>query len=172
VRVAEIVEPRRFVEADDVDDERVAFVVADRVAEIRRVERVACRMRTAVHEDLAPDVRRALEDHDDALLFRQLDDLRRIRRGHQARTARRQAVAFGIVLGLVDRVVVVDRRGPRLERDPRLALRAAAAASPATAGRATAAAPRGWWWCEPLAVGANGLVGHVGDVADVPDALL
>src|SRR5205085_4002888 len=82
-----------------------------------------------VHVDLAPDVRRALEDHEDALLFRQLDDLRRIWRRHHAGAAWRQTVAFGIVLGLVDGVVVVDRRGPRLERHPGLALRAAASAA-------------------------------------------
>src|SRR6267154_944382 len=114
-------------------------------------------MRTAVHEDLAPDVRRALEDHEDALLVGKLDDLRRIRRRHHAGTAGRQAVAFGIVFGLVNGVVVVDRRGPRLKRHPRLRLGAAATTAAATAcasaGRATAAATCGRWWCELLAIG-------------------
>src|SRR5215475_14202964 len=90
-------------------------------------------MGTAVHVDLAPDVRRAFEDHDDTLLVRQLDDFRRVRRRHHARTAGRQAVAFGIVLGLIDGVVVVDRSCPGLKRHPRLALRAAASAAAASA---------------------------------------
>src|SRR5580765_8303010 len=99
------------------------------MTEICRVQRVARRMRTTVHVDFTPDMRRAFEDHEDALLFGQLDDLGRIGRSHHARATGRQTVAFGIVLGLIHGVVVVDCRGPRLERHPRLALSAAASAA-------------------------------------------
>src|SRR5262249_5765139 len=133
VRMAEVVEPCRLVEADDVDDERVAFVVTHRMTEIRRVQRVARRMRTAVHGDLAPDVCRAFEDHQDALLVRQLDDLHRIRRRHQARSAWWQTITSGIVFGVVLRVVVVDSRGPGLKRHPWFALGAASSTATARA---------------------------------------
>src|SRR5213078_562110 len=78
------------------------------MTEVSRVELVSLGMRPPVHVDLAPDVRGAFEDHDDPLLLRKLDDLHRIRRRHQARTAGRETVAFGIVLRLVLRVVVVQ----------------------------------------------------------------
>src|SRR5437879_1555841 len=77
-------------------------------------------MRAGVHIDFAPDVRRPLERHDDALLLRQLDDFHRIRRCHQTRTARRQTVAFRVVLGFIRDVVVVHRTRPRHERHLRL----------------------------------------------------
>src|SRR5207253_2235249 len=77
-------------------------------------------MRAGVHIDIAPDVRRPLERHDDALLLRQLDDFHRIRRRHQTRTARRQTVAFRVVLGFIRDVVVVHRTRPRHERHLRL----------------------------------------------------
>ena len=106
-------------------------------------------MRTAVHVDLAPDVRRPLEDHDDALLLGELNDLHRIRRRHHARAARRKAVPFGVVFRDVRRVVVVHGRRPRHERHVRLRTGAAAtAAAPrlphrgAAAAAATATAPR------------------------------
>src|SRR4029453_11441356 len=77
-----------------------------------------------VHVDLTPDVRRAFEGHDDALLLRQLNDFHRVRRDHHSRSARRQTVAFGVVLTLVLQVVVVDRRAPRHRRHPGLRVRA------------------------------------------------
>src|SRR5262245_28770701 len=103
-----VIEPRLLVESDDVDDQRVPFPVTDRVSEVGWIERIALRMRPPVHVDLAPDVRRALEDHDDALLLGQLNDLHRIWCRHQARTTRRQTVPFWVVLRVVSRVVVVD----------------------------------------------------------------
>src|SRR5262245_42367142 len=127
--MAEIVHPRLFVEAHDIDNKRVAFPMTHRVTEVSRVELVALGMRPAVHVDLAPDMRGALEDHDDALLLGKLDDLHRIRRRHHAWSAGRKAVAFGIVLGVVRRVVVVDGGRPRLEWHLRLGLRAAATGS-------------------------------------------
>jgi large subunit ribosomal protein L7/L12 len=90
-------------------------------------------------------VRRALEDHQDALLLWKLDDLHRIGRRHQARPAWRQAVAFGVVLRLVGRVVVVDCSSPGLKRHLRLRFRSApgatAAALPAAQRTVAAAAP-------------------------------
>ena len=95
-----------------------------------------------------------------------------------ARSARRQAVAFGIVLRLVLRVVVVDGRGPRLERHLRLGFGAAA---PAASGAFAAASgyraprpsrrdhvqrlPRRLVPSVPTTRFA-----HVGDVGHVPDA--
>src|SRR5436190_17739904 len=152
------------------------------MTEICRVQRVARRMRTPVHVDLAPDMRRAFEDHDHALLLGQLDDLGRIGRGHHARTTRRQTIAFGIVLGLIDGVVVVDRCGPRLEWHPRLALRAAASSTRrafTTAERRAAAGTSSTATTAPLRLRRERLPvvvdnarAHIRDVGNVPDALL
>ena len=124
VRVARVVDPRRLVESDDIDDEGVAVPAPDGMSKVGGVERIAARMGAAVHVDLAPDVRRTFERHDDPLLLRQLDDLHWIRRRHQSRTARRQAISFRVVLRLVGDVVVVHCRRPRHEGDLRLELRA------------------------------------------------
>src|SRR5216683_4600655 len=107
------------------------------MTEVSRVELVSLGMRPPVHVDLAPDMRGAFEDHDNPLLLRKLDDLHWIRRRHQARTARRETITFGIVLGLVLRVVVVHGRRPGLERHLRLRFRTASAAA---TGRPLAAA--------------------------------
>ena len=180
--MAEVVDPRLLIEADDVDDERVAVPVADGVTEIRRIQRVAVGMRPSIHVDLTPDMGGSLEHHDDALLFGDLDDFHRVRSGHQARAAGRQAVPFRIVFRLVLRVVVVDGRGPRLERHLRLTLRAppraaarafsasewsisASAAAPAPAlGQAAFHGRRAVRFDDPLA--------HVGDVRNAPHAFL
>src|SRR5689334_6679659 len=77
-------------------------------------------MRTAVHEDLAPDVGTAFVDHEDAFLLRQLNELRGKGRAHRSRSAGRKAQTFGIVLALIQAVVVVNGRRPRLKRDERL----------------------------------------------------
>src|SRR5438552_2056316 len=69
--------------------------------------------------DFAPHVSTTFEDDDDALQLRLLDDLHWIRRRIQARTTRRQTISLGIIFGIVQRVVVVDRCSPRLERNPR-----------------------------------------------------
>src|SRR6266581_2567557 len=82
-------------------------------------------MLAAIHMDFAPNVRAAFEDDDDALELRLLDYFHRIRRGIQTRAARRQTIAFRIVLGIIQGVVVVNRCGPGLERNPRLGRRAA-----------------------------------------------
>src|SRR5438128_2166269 len=92
-------------------------------------------MRTSVHEDFAPDVGAALEDHQDAFLFRQLNDFGWERRAHRTRTARRKTEAFGIVLSFILRVVVVNCGGPGLERNEWLVGRAAALSAIEILGR-------------------------------------
>src|SRR5262245_53628303 len=77
-------------------------------------------MGTPIHIDLTPDMGAALEDHPNTFGFGTLDDLHRVRRRIQARTARRQTIAFGIVFGFIKRVVVIYGGRPRLERNPRL----------------------------------------------------
>ena len=64
-------DPALVVEADDVDDERVAFPLADRVAVPRRVLRLDRVVRTAVDRDHAERV--AILVHEDQL-GRGLDD--------------------------------------------------------------------------------------------------
>ena len=167
VRMPRVVDPRRLVEADDVDDERVGFPPADRMPQIGRVEIVALRVRAAVHVDLAPDVRRALERQDDALLLRQLKDLHRVRRRHQTRPAGRQTVALGVVLRFVGHVIVVDRRRPLHERHERLELRSVFLH--VVADEADAAARR---WQIAAARGPIDPETHVPDPRDVPHALL
>src|SRR5262245_12833453 len=81
-------------------------------------------MRAAVHVNLTPDMRTAFEDHDDALLFGQLNDLGRKRSAHGARPAWRKAKAFRIVFRFVQGVVVIDGRSPGLKRNKRLRRRA------------------------------------------------
>ena len=151
------------------------------MTQVGRVELVSLGMRPPVHVDLAPDVRGAFEDHDDPLLLRKLDDLHRIRRRHQARTAGRETVAFGIVLRLVLRVVVVHGRRPGLERHLRLRFRAASAAAagrplaatersvaPCRGWRAAAAARRRVLFHVRLPVFLDDALAHVRDVGDVP----
>jgi hypothetical protein len=133
----------------------------------------------AVHVDLAPDVRRALEDHEDALVLRLLDDLHLIRSGHHPRAARRKAVAFGIVFGFVLGVVVVDRGRPRHPRHPRFGLRSASPATATTATRAATARAAGARSVlrlldrgQQLAIVANDTHRHVGDVWNSPYTFL
>ena len=161
--MAEEVDPGRLVEADDVDDERVPLPPAHRVPQERGVQGVALGMGAPVHVDLAPDVGGALEDHDDALLLGELDDLHRVRRRHHAGAPRGQAVALGVVLGQVLRVVVVERGRPRHERDVGLGRGPSAGAA-----RARGRLRRG----QRLAVRPDGPRRHVGDVGHRPDALL
>src|SRR2546428_7090615 len=94
------------------------------MAQVRRIQRIARRVWTAIRVDLAPDVRRPLEDHDDPLLLGQLDDLHGVRRAHQTPAAGSGAipstVAFRHVLG----GVVADPGAPALASPPRLPLAA------------------------------------------------
>src|ERR1041385_8139931 len=119
-------------------------------------------MRTPVHVDLAPDVRRAFEDHEDAFVLRLLDDFHRIWRGHQPRPARRQTEALGVVLGIVLRVVVVYAARPRQEWHVGLGL--AAAAPSAFARRRTPLS-------RSLAIRTRNAQTHVLDIGNVPHTL-
>src|SRR2546425_25739 len=104
-------------------------------------------MRTPVHVDLAPDVGSALEGDPDALGFGALNELHWIRSRKQPWSAGWKTIAFGIVFGFVQRVVVVHRRSPRLERNPRFrrsssALTAACGSSAFTAANLSACCRR------------------------------
>src|SRR5262249_21353721 len=71
--MTKVVEPGPFIKVDDIDDESVALPFTNGVAEPRcALELVIRRVRTVIHEDLAPDVSTAFEDHVDALEFRLL----------------------------------------------------------------------------------------------------
>src|SRR5262249_5531544 len=105
-----------FVVTGTVDNERVAFPMSDRVSQISlAVDLIETRMRTTVHIDLTPNVRSAFVDHDDAILFRKLDDLHRERSRHETRPARRQTIPYRVELRQIRRVVVVQSGCPRLE---------------------------------------------------------
>src|SRR5438477_59707 len=124
-------------------------------------------MPAPVHVDLAPDVDRALEGHEDSLLLLELDDFHRVRRRHHARTAPGQTVPLGVVLRLVANVVVVDRRRPGHEWHERLEFRSVPLH--VVAEEADLSARR-----RQIANG-SGLVdpqAHVSDPRYVPDALL
>src|SRR5262245_6491830 len=101
-------------------------------------------MRTAIHVDFTPNVSATLKDDDDTFQFGLLDDFHRVRRRKQTRTAGRQTVPFRIIFRLIQRVVVVPRCSPWLERHPGLGrsaapLTAAPAAATLTAANLTAA---------------------------------
>src|SRR5690349_21809860 len=93
-------DPALVVEPDDVDDHRVAFPLADRVAVPRGVLRLDRIMWTAVDRNHAEDV--SLRVEEDQLGWG-LDDL--ARRPH-ARDARRLAVELGVVFRSVAIVVL------------------------------------------------------------------
>src|SRR5262249_28000810 len=101
VRMSPEVEPGSFVETNTVDDERVSLPTTDRVAHpTLAIDRIVWRVRAAIHKNLAPDVRAAFIDDENAFLFRHLKDLRRERRSHRARAAGRKTEALGVVLAL------------------------------------------------------------------------
>src|SRR6266516_1583058 len=162
VGVSVVIEPRPFVEAHHIDNEGIAFPITNGVAEPGLpLDRFALQMRTSIHVDLAPNVRSSLEDHNDSLQFRLLDDFHWIRRRKKTRAARRQAVTLGVVLGLVQRIVVVESGRPGLKRNPRLR------------GRSTALAPKR----ASLAAGSSRRRdhddvprAHVLNIGDLPDA--
>src|SRR5690606_1881318 len=112
VRQAAPIEPEPFVEAGAVDDERVAFPPADRVAVIARREVIG--VRTPVHVDRAERVRTADIEDVDSLLLGQIDELDAVRRQELPRGAGR--LAARVRFELMDLAVVVKRLRPRLER--------------------------------------------------------
>src|SRR2546423_14504080 len=97
-RRAAPIHPEPLVVADGVDDERVAFPPADRVAVERRRE--GGRMRAAVHEDLAVRMRATDVEDEDAFNLRQLDELDAVRREELAHEPRRLAARVRLELGL------------------------------------------------------------------------
>src|SRR6185312_6457460 len=106
-------DPRDVVLPHGFDDERVAFPVADRVAEPRLFDlRV---VRTAVQPDVTPDVRAAFVDDNEFL--RGLDEAPRIWRRAHARDAWRQAARLGIFAAERGLALVVDRLRLRQHRD-------------------------------------------------------
>src|SRR5262245_37138062 len=82
VRIAIEIQPWYVVEPDGVDDERVPFPSANRVAHPRWIRIV--RKLSSVGPDRAP-MPVVLEEHDDAV--RDLDDLKRLRNTQQFRYA-------------------------------------------------------------------------------------
>ena len=115
VRQPATVEPERFVEADGVDDERVALPPADRVTVEAR--RQVSRVRPPVHVDGPIGVRSADVEDVDPLHFRQLDELDAVRRQELTRDPGRLAARVRLQLVLLP--VVVDRSRPRLKRHVR-----------------------------------------------------
>ena len=108
-RPAEI-EPELVVEADRVDDERVAFPMANRVSIPRRIE--ISGMLASVHEDLTVAVDVALEQQE--RVRGRLQDSPRIRVA--PRYAGRETVGLGIVLRVpaVHDLLVLGADGQRL----------------------------------------------------------
>ena len=83
------IDPGSLVETDGIHNERISLPMSDGMPQPGLAfDRRSRRMRPAIHVDFAPDVRAAFEDDHDAFLFRELKDLGRIRRTHQARAAR------------------------------------------------------------------------------------
>src|SRR5262249_6384506 len=127
VRMAVVIQPGSLVEANDINDQRVALPTPYGVPQPSLTfNRFRLRMLPAIHINLTPDVCTTLEDHDDALEFRLLNNLHRVRSRVQAGTTGRQAIAFWVVLGIILWVVVVDSSCPGVKRGPRF--RACAAA--------------------------------------------
>src|SRR5689334_2664790 len=118
--VAVIIQPRSLVKTDYINNEGLPLPVPDGIAKPGLpLDGLALRVRTPIHMDLTPHVSSAFEDDHDTFQFRLLKDLHRIRSRVEAWTAGWQAIAFGIVLGVIQRVVVVNRRSPGLKRNPR-----------------------------------------------------
>src|SRR5438034_9993579 len=162
VGVSVVIEPRPFVEAHHIDNEGIAFPITNGVAEPGLpLDRFALQMRTSIYVDLAPNVRSSLDDHNDSLQFRLLDDFHWIWRRKKTRTARRQAVTFRVVLGLVQRIVVVESGRPGLKRNPRFR-GCSTALAPNRASRATGRGRRRAHDDVPRA--------HVLNIGDLPDA--
>ena len=78
--------PGALVEADRVDHQRVALIVADRVTEIAGHEIFACRMRPSVQVDRSEGMGAALQEQVDPLASRQIQQLDAVGRRERART--------------------------------------------------------------------------------------
>jgi ABC-type transport system involved in cytochrome bd biosynthesis fused ATPase/permease subunit len=112
VRHAAAIHPEALVEPHAVDDERVAFPMADRVAVVTRLE--ILQMLASVHVDGAKRVRAADIEDEDALDLGQVHELDAVRRLELPRGAARFAAR--VRLELVDLPRVVESPRPRLKR--------------------------------------------------------
>ncbi len=110
MEVAGPVEPVPPVEDGHVDDERVAFPAADRVAHVGVVGRTF----DLVQVDRS---RRVRERVGHLNLVRALDDLKRVGHVHRARNARQIALELGIAIDPVLAVVLLHRGRFRLVRN-------------------------------------------------------
>src|SRR5688500_11216255 len=110
-------EPELLVEAYGVDDERVAFPVTDRIAEIAGDQIVFGRMLAPrFHRDPAPVPVFPIDD-EDALQLGLIDELHAVRHGEKPHPSRRLAARMRIVEPAPRAAVVVQRPRPLLERD-------------------------------------------------------
>ena len=108
--------PEFLVEPDGVDDERVAFPVADRIAEVAGVQIVVRRMLPArLHRDPFPVAVLAI-DHEDAVVLGILKELRSVRRGQEPEPAGRLTPRVRIVQAIPEVAVLVQSLGPGAER--------------------------------------------------------
>src|SRR5215469_15138385 len=113
VRDTGFINPGDVVLSDRLDDESVAFPMADGIAEPSVLDlRI---MRTAIQEDFSPDMRSAFV-YDDEHVFC-LNEAPWVRRGAHARNARRQAASFRIVFAESCFVLFIYGPWPREQRD-------------------------------------------------------
>ena len=106
------VHPKLFIETDSIDDERVAFPVANGMAVITGFE--ILRMLSPVHIDHSHGMRAANVHDVDALQFRHIDELDAIRREKLSSASGRFTTSVG--LELILEAIVVDPFCPRLPR--------------------------------------------------------
>src|SRR5687768_17510540 len=105
------IHPEALVEALGIDDQRVAFPPADRMAVVGRSE--VLRMAAAIHINRPEGVRAADIEDIDSIQLGQLDDLDAVRRHERARHARR--LTPRVRLELMRVAVGDDRARPRLQ---------------------------------------------------------
>ncbi len=104
------VEPGLRVETRHINDERIAFPPCDGVSHVD-----VCRIgvyRVQVKRALGAC---ELEDHHD--IVRALDDLKRVRHVHRARSTRQETIDLRIAVQPVVEVLLLPLRRPRLVRD-------------------------------------------------------
>src|SRR5262249_47080171 len=136
--------------------------------EMRAIEASRTRVLAPIHIDLAPNMRSAFIHDENSLLFGKLDDLHGVRCRLHARTARRSAHAFGIVLRFVHGVIVIQRSGPGFEWNPWLG-GSSAALSATAATTTTGALARGGCWSRRRS--HDNISGaHISNVEQIPDA--
>src|SRR5262245_58984635 len=125
VRRRTAVDPEALVVANGIDDQRVTFPPANRVAVVGWLQ--ILRVAPAVHVNRAEGVRTADVEDEDALDFRNLENLCAV--GRQELTLHSRRLAPRVRLELVEPAILGDRLRPRLIRN----LRTTTAANAATA---------------------------------------